>query len=53
MGQAIPIIGAAGGSLINTLFMDHFQDMAKGHFTIRRLEKQHTPSYIKKIYRSL
>jgi hypothetical protein len=36
--QAIPVIGAAGGAIINTLFIDHFQDMAKGHFTIRRLE---------------
>lgn len=37
--QAIPAIGAVGGALINTLFMDHFQDMAKGHFTVRKLER--------------
>ena len=36
--QAVPIIGAAGGALINTLFIDHFQDMAKAHFSIRCLE---------------
>ena len=29
--QAIPAIGAAGGAIINTMFIDHFQDMAKGH----------------------
>ena len=37
--QAVPIIGAAGGALINTVFMDHFQDMARGHFIVLRLEK--------------
>jgi hypothetical protein len=37
--QAIPIIGAAGGAVINTVFIGHYQDMARGHFIIRRLEK--------------
>lgn len=37
--QAVPIIGAAGGAIINTVFIDHFQDMARGHFTVLRLEK--------------
>ena len=32
--QAIPVIGAAGGAIINTLFINHFQDMAKGHFVV-------------------
>ncbi|MGJ8637792.1 MAG: EcsC family protein [Opitutaceae bacterium] len=39
--QAIPAIGAAGGALINTVFIDHFQQMAHGHFTIRRLERKY------------
>lgn len=30
--QAIPLVGAAGGAVVNTLFMDHFQDMAPGAF---------------------
>lgn len=38
--QAIPVIGAAGGALINTVFTSHFQDMARGHFTVRRLERR-------------
>ena len=37
--QAVPIIGAAGGAMINTIFIDHFQDMARGHFVVRRLER--------------
>ncbi|WP_028314709.1 EcsC family protein [Desulfatibacillum aliphaticivorans] len=51
--SAIPIIGAAGGSLVNTLFMDHFQCMAKGHFTVRRLERTHGKEEIKRLYDQL
>jgi hypothetical protein len=39
--MAIPAIGAVGGALINTIFMDHFQNIAQGHFTIRRLERKY------------
>jgi len=48
--QAVPIIGAAGGALINLLFIDHFQDMSRGHFTIRRLERQYGADEIKREY---
>ena len=51
--QALPVIGAAGGALINTLFMDHFQDMAKGHFTIRKLERIHGKEVIEEMYKQL
>jgi hypothetical protein len=51
--QAIPAIGAAGGAIINTIFIDHFQDMAKGHFTIRRLEKIYGKEIIKAAYEEL
>jgi len=37
--QAIPAVGAVGGALINLAFINHFQDMARGHFTVRRLER--------------
>src|SRR3954470_21568125 len=36
--KAVPVIGAAGGSIVNVLFMGHFQEMARGHFIVRRLE---------------
>lgn len=39
VAQSLPVIGAAGGALLNTLFIDHFQDMARGHFIVRRLER--------------
>lgn len=51
--QAVPAIGAAGGAIINTVFMDHFQDMAKGHFVVRRLERKHGKDIVKKIYQAL
>jgi hypothetical protein len=48
--QAIPVIGAAGGAIINTLFIDHFQNMARGHFIILRLEKKYGLSVIRQSY---
>lgn len=45
--QAIPMIGALGGAAVNYAFVDHFQDIAGGHFTVRRLERR----YGKKIVR--
>ena len=49
--QAIPLIGAAGGALINSLFINHFQDVARGHFIIRRLEKRYGENEVRKLYR--
>jgi hypothetical protein len=37
--QAVPIVGALGGAAINAAFLDHFQTVAAGHFTVRRLER--------------
>lgn len=47
---AIPIIGAVGGATINTIFIDHFQKMAKGHFAIRRLERIYGKEMVQKEY---
>ena len=51
--QAVPVLGAVGGAVINTLFIDHFQDMGKGHFIVRRLERAHGPEQVKRIYLEL
>jgi hypothetical protein len=37
--QAVPLVGAVGGGLINALFMDHFQNTAEAHFCVRQLER--------------
>lgn len=51
--QAIPVIGAAGGAVINTLFIDHFQRMARGHFIVLRLEKKYGFDAIQQAYMKL
>lgn len=51
--QAIPLIGAAGGALINLIFIDHFQAMARGHFIVRRLEKKYGSELVEAIYHNL
>lgn len=50
IAQAVPLIGAAGGGSINYLFIDHFQKMAKAHFTIRRLERKYGEEMVKTKY---
>jgi hypothetical protein len=37
--EALPVVGAASGALINTVFLSHFQDLARGHFAVKRLER--------------
>ncbi|MCJ7773876.1 MAG: EcsC family protein [Desulfobacterales bacterium] len=51
--SAIPIVGAVGGALINTIFIDHFQDMARGHFIIRRLERVYGRSEVEAKYKDI
>ena len=40
-GMLVPGIGAAAGAAINLMFIDHFQTVSRGHFTIRRLERKY------------
>ena len=51
--QAIPILGAVGGVLINTTFIHHFQRMARGHFIVRRLERVHGIYEVQRVYHEL
>ncbi|VVE14502.1 MULTISPECIES: EcsC family protein [Pandoraea] len=53
MAQLIPAIGALGGAAINAGFMSHFQDMAKGHFIVRKLERRYGPRAVRSVYESL
>ena len=39
--QAVPVLGAVGGAAINVAFAEHFQNLARGHFIVRRLERRH------------
>jgi hypothetical protein len=51
--QAVPAIGAVGGGLINLVFIDHYQDIARGHFIVRMLERKYGPEAVRKRYDSL
>lgn len=48
--QAAPIFGAVSGATINFAFADHFQQLARGHFTVRRLERIHGPVVVREHY---
>ncbi len=48
--QAVPIVGAAGGALVNLVFIDHFQDVARGHFIVRRLERKYGATATREAY---
>lgn len=53
LAAAIPVLGAAGGAMINTLFIDHFQNVARGHFVVRRLERQYGADAVRAAYDGL
>jgi len=51
--QSVPVIGAACGAAINYAFVDHFQTLARGHFTILRLERSYGPAVVRAEYEGL
>jgi hypothetical protein len=50
VAQTVPLIGAAGGAAINYAFADHFQSIARGHFTVMRLERRYGERIIRTEY---
>jgi hypothetical protein len=48
--QALPVVGALGGAAVNYAFLDHFQDVARGHFAIRRLERAYGKQAVRAQY---
>lgn len=51
--QAVPVAGAAGGAAINLAFMNHFQAMARGHFTVRALERKYGEEIVHQEYEKI
>lgn len=51
--QTVPLIGGVGGGIINTLFIGHYQDMAFGHFAVRRLERDYGADAIRAEYQRI
>ena len=37
--QGVAVIGAVGGAAVNLAFIEQYQGLARGHFTVRRLER--------------
>jgi hypothetical protein len=50
---SVPFLGAVTGSVINMLFIDHFQKRARGHFLVRRLESEHGYETVRAAYEAL
>ncbi|MGA9600884.1 MAG: EcsC family protein, partial [Methylocystis sp.] len=48
--QAAPILGALGGAAVNLAFMEHFETLARGHFTVRRLERAYGEYEVRSAY---
>ncbi len=51
--QMVPIAGAVGGMGLNLMFTAHFQRLAEGHFTIRRLERAYGGEAVRQEYERL
>ncbi len=51
--RLIPVVGALTGGTINFLFMDHFQDVARGHFVVKRLEEKYGTELVRSVYQEL
>jgi hypothetical protein len=51
--QLVPVIGAIGAAAVNTIFMQHFQSMARAHFIVRRLERKYGKAFVRASYESL
>jgi hypothetical protein len=51
--QAVAVLGALGGAAVNLAFIEHFQDVARGHFTVRRLERVYGADAVRSDYARL
>ena len=51
--QTVAVVGAIGGAAVNLAFIEHFQNVARGHFTVRRLERVHGVDIVRGEYECL
>jgi hypothetical protein len=51
--QTVPVVGALGGAAVNYAFIEHFQEVARGHFTVRRLERVYGKAIVRTEYERL
>ena len=51
--KMVPVVGALSGAAINVLFIDHFQNIARAHFLVRRLETKYGLEVVQAAYQWL
>ncbi len=50
--NVVPAAGAIMGLTVNIIFINYFQDKARGHFIIRRLEKKYGAEEVRQKYKA-
>lgn len=50
MAQALPVLGAATGAMLNAAFADHYNQVARHHFRLRRLERMAGAGAVQQAY---
>ena len=50
LAAQVPVIGALGGAVVNYAFIDHFQEVARAHFVVRRLERRYGKDAVRAAY---
>jgi hypothetical protein len=48
--SSVPVIGALGGAAANAMFTNYFQDLATGHFIVRKLERAYGGDVVRARY---
>jgi hypothetical protein len=51
--QAAPVIGAGFGATLNTLIINFYQDIARGHFIVNRLAAKYGEAAVEDAYKKI
>ncbi len=51
--QSLPVVGAISGASVNWMFIEHYQKMARAHFSIRSLEKKYGNKVVERLYKDI
>ena len=52
VAQSIPVVGILGGAAVNGLITHHYLNLARGYFTLRRLEREHGEAFVQAHYQT-
>jgi hypothetical protein len=47
------VVKSGSGALVNLVFIQHFQDVARARFTVRRLERTYGADLVREAYQRL